>query len=81
MTKMSVAEAWDTYRADVVNPEASPNQITETRRAFFSGAWVVLCMVERVGEPDYTEADAVRVLEDVKAELLGFKDRVGEGDL
>lgn len=80
MTKMSMAEVWDSYRAEVIDPRAGPAQITETRRAFYSGAWAMLLMFERVGEPDYSQAQAYHAIDRVKDELLRFKDQVGEGD-
>lgn len=34
-----IAEHWESYRRDVVPKDASETQLTETKRAFYAGAW------------------------------------------
>ena len=50
----------------------SPVQREEMKRAFFGGAWAMLCAVKRIGEPDISEDEGVRYLEDRQREGKHF---------
>lgn len=60
----SIEQEWLSFSAmifDKVNP--APNQVDEMRKAFFAGAWAMLCAVKRIGEPDISETAGMQYLE------------------
>lgn len=69
----SIEDEWNGFSAMVfAKMDPSPVQTEEMKRAFFAGAWSMLCAVERLGEPDISEGDGVEYLEDRKQEGLRF---------
>lgn len=65
----SIEEEWIGFSAMVfakMNP--SPVQVEETKRAFFAGAWAMLCSVKRLGEADVSEEDGVRYMQERERE-------------
>ena len=58
----ALQEAWEDYRDRVVPKDPAAGQVTETRRAFYAGAWAVLCEVKRLGADEVTEDEGVAAL-------------------
>jgi hypothetical protein len=79
-TRLLVKEQWDSYARDVVPKNASREQITETRRAFYAGAGSVLFGVIAAFAPEAepTTAD-LQVMEDIQTELWAFNELVKKG--
>ncbi len=76
----TVAEEWRSYEAKVIPPGASTIQITETRRAFYAGAFALLTMLQGVaGNEEVTEAVGMAYLESLQLECLAFRDLVAKG--
>lgn len=46
----------------------APNQVEETKLAFFAGYWAALCAIRGIGEPDVSEAAGIRFMEDRERE-------------
>lgn len=71
--KRRLEEAWNSYVAQCIPPDAPPVQIDETRKAFYGGALSLLAeMLGGLSEgPDAEEAD-VSLVEDLQAELDEF---------
>lgn len=69
----TIQQEWAGFSAmifDKVNP--APGQVEEMRKAFFAGAWSMLCAIERIGEPDITEDEGIEYLEARKQEGKKF---------
>jgi|HubBroStandDraft_2_1064218.scaffolds.fasta_scaffold41036_4 hypothetical protein len=78
MPGSAIAQAFDSYRTEVIPLEAGAMQIQECRRAFFGGAVAALDELSRIpqngGEP-ITEADMQRAavrLQRLRLELVKF---------
>lgn len=76
----SVAESWLSFWKAVAPPDASDTQKTEMRRAFYAGAWAVMCQVRRVGDDDVPEDAGVRHLESLHQECRAFQQLIKEGN-
>jgi hypothetical protein len=73
----TIREDWKSYR-EVLHPQAGPIQITETRRAFYAGAWSVLALCVtaiKSGDPAQTFAD----IDGWMRECVAFRDAVYGG--
>lgn len=68
----TVREAWESYEKGVLPPDAHHSQRIETRRAFYSGAFVMLGTVSALGDDSFSEAQGVARLEGLRAECVGF---------
>lgn len=69
----SIEEEWREFSAMIfngVNP--SPVQVEETRRAFYAGVWVMVCMARRIGAPDVSELEGVVHLTKIENEVEAF---------
>ena len=69
----SIEEEWQGFSAMIfakLNP--CPVQVEETKRAFFAGAWAILCALNEVGEPHISEDQGVQYFEDRQAEGKAF---------
>lgn len=76
----SIAAAWESFR-NVIPASASLEQFVEMRRAFFAGAWHVLCVQKDIGDrPTETEESDVAILEAMIAEAVAFKESVERGE-
>lgn len=75
-----IAQAWESYRRDVVPATASAVQVQECRRAFYAGAQGLLTALLTALDPatEPTERD-LRLMDDVHTELLLFGLGVGHG--
>lgn len=72
----TVLEMWAAYLVEVVPADAGPNQIQETRRAFYAGAWRMLQTMKALGNEDFD--DGVAALEAMQNELKDFISGVGK---
>lgn len=69
----SIEDEWASFSSMVfANMTPSPVQVSEMKRAFFAGAWAILCAVKRIGEPDISEDAGVQFLEDRQTEGQKF---------
>jgi hypothetical protein len=75
----TVKASWESFEEAVMPPDAGRVQRQEMRRAFYAGAWAVLCTVREVGEESVSEADGVATLEAIKAELQAFQFLITKG--
>ena len=67
----TIEEEWQGFSSMIFAKMKEPPcavQIEETKRAFFAGAWMILCAVKRIGEPDISEEDGFNYLESVHRE-------------
>lgn len=75
-----IERAWLDYRAAVIPADARANQVIESRRAFYAGAWQlytsILAALTPGSEP--TEAD-LHFMRQLDAELRAFNDNVRAG--
>jgi hypothetical protein len=61
----TIAEEFDDYAGMIfakLNP--GPVQVEETRKAFFAGAWAMLCAMRNVGNPEFTEEQGIQFFEE-----------------
>lgn len=73
MTLKSIEQEWQGFSSMVfakINP--SPVQVEEMKRAFFGGAWAILCALKRIDEPDISEDAGVQYFEDRQQEGQQF---------
>ena len=69
----TIASGWESYNSKVLPQDAGEVQRSETRRAFYAGAWWCLLQVFlRIGEGDVSE-DAVAWLTRMAAEIEVFE--------
>lgn len=69
----SIEQEWKDFSAMIFqNVTPAPNQVEEMRKAFFAGAWAMLCGVKRIGEPDISEDAGVQWLENRQQEGQRF---------
>lgn len=69
----SINEEWQGFAASVLPKDAPQIQRDEMRMAFMAGAWLMVAAVERIGEPDITEAEGMQFLTATKEECQHFK--------
>lgn len=71
---------WTTYRNKVIPKAAGSTQLTESRRAFYAGAWALytLMMKHLEAGTEETVNDLV-FMEGLAREMEEFKDRVIQG--
>ena len=71
---------WMTYRNKVLPKNAGEVQITESRRAFFGGAWAIYALMMNALEEgtEATPAD-VRLMEKLHNEMVEFHNRMVKG--
>lgn len=72
-----VRDGWYSYAEKILPKNAPPVQRQETRRAFYAGAWELLCRYAEVGEPEISEDEGVEVLEATKREIETFYTSIG----
>lgn len=81
MSKRTVDGEWKEYFAKVVPANAPLVQITETRRAFYGGAWCMLNLLLSVGGDEVSEESGAAYLEELRQEILVFYEKVGHGGM
>jgi hypothetical protein len=75
-----VHNLWETFRQEVVPPDASSIQVRETRRAFYAGAKMLLGLILTSFAPG-TEAEEsdLDLMDQIDQELRAFLDDVAAG--
>jgi hypothetical protein len=68
-----IRQAWQSYCRDVIPKTAGTVQITETRRAFYAGAWEVICVLQAL-----TPSERHEMIDLLRIEASRFKDSVGK---
>ena len=68
-----VQRMWERFRAEVVPADAGPVQVSETRRAFWSGVFAMHETSEWIGHPKISATDALAMLTAIKIELDAWK--------
>jgi len=77
MSEMTIQENWEGYRKDIVHPEAGPEQLQETKMAFYGGASSILDILLAISDDDeYTDDAALAILESLKEEARAFADKL-----
>jgi hypothetical protein len=69
----SMRESWESFESAVMPPGVPAVQRSEMRRAFYAGAWAVLCVLRRLGDDDVSEETGGRVLESLTEECRRFQ--------
>jgi len=64
-----IADGWDSYRSEVVPPDALPVQVQETRRAFYAGARHLLSGILLMAD---ARQDEEQFMEAIEGELQDF---------
>jgi hypothetical protein len=77
MALKTIEQEWRGFAATVL-PNFPPEsaQYIEMKKAFFAGAWAMFAMTEEIGEDRITEEQGLQFLEERRAEILAFKDRL-----
>lgn len=55
----SIELMWESFRRDVVPPDAPETQIVESRKIFLSGACALFWLIQKAGELDNEEGMAI----------------------
>jgi hypothetical protein len=76
----SVAQNWTEFARAVLHPDAHPSQHQEMRRAFYAGAWAMLCEFVALGGPTVSEDSAIAYMDMVRKECEAFKRNVSRGN-
>lgn len=76
---MSMKAEWESFEAAVMPRDAGQVQRQEMRRAFYAGAWSMLCAVRDIGDDGVSEADGVVTLEAMRRELEAFQFLIKKG--
>lgn len=74
---LTVGMGWDTYMARVVPRGAPPEQIRETRRAFYAGAGHLVGILDTIASDAISEDLGVQILDRLHAELRAYVQTVG----
>lgn len=69
---------WESYRKQVIPPEAGVVQLIESKRAFFSGVYSGLQTLSTISV-NIPEDVAVTYLDRIKQECLAFSELVKQG--
>lgn len=78
MRHISVRDAWLEYRAKVIPRDAGPNQVRETRIAFYAGAATMFATMTALSEK-LPEDEAIVVLDRINSELVRFGEMIVAG--
>lgn len=72
---------WDRYRAEVIPRPASVLQVRESKRAFYAGAYGLLCEILTMLDPgtEPTAAD-MKKMDEILRELTDFAAKVAAGE-
>lgn len=75
----NLAELWESYKK-ILPPDASPNQIIETRRAFYAGCQGLYFMLMHILDPsdDVTDMD-MAIMASIDKELKDFMQLLKDG--
>ena len=71
---------WINYRNAVVPRDAGSTQLTESRRAFYAGAWAFYSLLMHSLEPGLEDTpNDLALMEKLDAEMREFQSRVAKG--
>lgn len=75
-----VERAWQSYRTDVLSPDAPDEQVSECRTAFYGGATALYTTIMRRMDPgsEPTQAD-MDLMASIDRELREFARELGRG--
>lgn len=75
-----IQSAWESYRKDVVPPDAGVNQLEQLKSAFFGGATIlfftILTRMTLGREPQPAD---FKFMDELQAEMLAFKEACKNG--
>ena len=74
-----VGRLWRSYRMNVLPARCSPVQETETKRAFYAGAFAALSELDATASTDIPEDQQVDRLQAMMLELIAFQQSVVKG--
>lgn len=74
-----MAKSWESFVRAVMPRNAPAVQRQEMRRAFYAGAWAMLCAFREIGEDSVSEDEGVAVMERLKTEVETFYGQVRKG--
>lgn len=77
--RVTIRDAWDSYRVNVLPRDAPPVQVSECRRAFYAGVWAMVNVNMRIGEDSVGEAEAMGILVAITEECESFSLDVQRG--
>jgi hypothetical protein len=72
MSLKTVEQEWNHFADHCFAKDVSYLQRTEMKKAFFAGAFVVVCMCEEIGQPHISEQDGADHLDAVMNECRNF---------
>ena len=75
----TVKSEWESFEAAVMPRGAGIVQRQEMRRAFYAGAWSMLCAVRGIGDDSVSEEQGIETLEAMRRELEAFSFLVKKG--
>jgi len=73
----TLRDGWQSYAREVLPPDAGRTQYVETRRAFYAGAFVALCLMGKTTEAGTTDEQAEAAFRGWLAEAIEFANSVG----
>lgn len=60
----TIEQEWTEFSGMIFHKvKPAPNQVEEMKKAFFAGAYAILCAVRNVGEPEVSGAQGIEFLE------------------
>lgn len=75
----TIEETFQGYMTAVDLDDAPPDQVREMRRAFYAGAWMMLCVNHEIGGDDVPQEVGLRRLERLIEECQQHKENVLAG--
>jgi hypothetical protein len=66
----SVEQHWEIYKQQCVPDSAGPEQLRQTRQAFYSGFMSMIVVCEMIAEPEISDEEGVAVLERLNKESV-----------
>lgn len=67
----SIAGNWEDFSGRCIPPDASPNQVRQTRRAFYAGSMTMFGTMTRISD-DRPEDEAMMAMESLWREIQAF---------
>ena len=68
----TVKQGWQSYLSEVIKPDASYTQKTETQKAYYAGAAIVLNITMEMADEKYSEVEAIKLIDDARQEVTKF---------
>lgn len=69
----TIAQGFDEYEREVIPADAGLTQRVESKRAFYAGAWCVLCLLAEACDDDDVDEDALgQYMDALEAEIGTF---------